>query len=168
MHNGQYPLADGGTAKFVVGMKGCLSTAMAMNSANSGWNTCTMRTWLNGDFKTQMPAELLPIFKPMKIITADGKGSTTAISMDTFALFAEKEIFGTNDEANSTAEASLFQIEWYKTPSNRIKGVKFPAPYYWERSPSTDYGYCCVYDATGAPSNYNSTGSLGVSPFGCI
>ena len=174
MHKGQYPLAEGGTATVVVGMKDCINETRAMNSKNTivgGWDACEMRTWLNSDtgFKGAVPATLLPIFKPMKIVTAMGGDAPTADSTDTFALFAEKEVFGENTNANSTAESTLFQIEWYKTAGNRAKKTNSSSNYWWERSPAPrSSGMFCVVAPSGTSTASSAIATNGISPFGCI
>ena len=156
----------------VVGMKDCINETKYMNSTQittGGWKNCDMRTYLNVDFKNFIPASFLLIFKQMKVTTAYGTGTATAESEDTFALPAEKEVFGVNSNADSTAEASLFQFEQYKTTANRQKKVNGYANSYWERSPVSNAGkrFCLVY-TNGTSGSGIANDSTGVSPFGCI
>ena len=156
----------------VVGMKDCINETKYMNSTQittGGWKNCDMRTYLNVDFKNFIPASFLLIFKQMKVTTAYGTGTATAESEDTFALPAEKEVFGVNSNADSTAEASLFQFEQYKTTANRQKKVNGYASSYWERSPVSNANkrFCLVY-ANGTSGSGIANDSTGVSPFGCI
>ena len=108
-----------------------------------GWDTCTRRTWCNGEFKNSLPPTLLPIFKQMQTIAANGSGVTAITSDDYFALAAEKEVFGTNKYADSTVELNLFQFDWYKTASNRQKGKGS-----WSRSHYLESGFFSVIQAT--------------------
>lgn len=160
------------TANFVVGMKDCLNESRQMNTTNTnagGWNACAMRTFLNGDFKNAIPSSLLPMFKQMVTIAANGQGETAIESVDTFALFAETEIFASPVLANVTAEKDLFQIEWYETKANRIKKVNGSAEHWWERSPASTSSdeFCRVFN-NGNPDWYDANDAIGVSPFGCI
>lgn len=127
---------------FIVGMKNGLAEIGAMSSDNTavgGWDACPRRTWCNEVFRNAFPLTLRGIFKQHLNITANGKGSTTVTSTDYFAFPAEKEVFGSNTNANSTAEASLTQFDYYVTEANRIKtygnGVVLN---WWERSPCND------------------------------
>ena len=172
MHAGQYPLADGGECAFVAGQKDCLNEIGYMNPTatnTGGWNTCERRGWCNSDYKNAMPPVLLPIFKQMKTTAANGAGNAAVTSNDYFALFAEKEIFGANTYAGATAEATLFQIEWYKTSANRIKKVNGYVGTYWNCSPvsSNSSGFCCVY-SNGTTTANMADFTYGLAPFGCI
>lgn len=134
---------------FIVGMKNGLAEIGAMNSDNTaegGWDACPRRTWCNEVFRNAIPLSLRGMFKQHLNTTANGKGSTTVTSTDYFAFPAEKEVFGSNTNANSTAEASLTQFEYYATEANRIKtygdGVVLN---WWERSPSKNVAsYFCL------------------------
>ena len=180
MNRGGKTLADGTTeCNFIVGMKNMLANGTTreggyMNSSDTnsgGWEACARRTWCNNVFREAIPSTIRPIFKQHLNITANGSGSTTATSTDYFALPSEKEIFGSISYANSTAEASNTQFEWYQTAANRIKkaGNSGSADNWWERSPYSGYsGRFCFVDSNGyANINYASYG-YGLAPFGCI
>lgn len=172
MNKGGKTLASGTTCSFIVGMKNCLATTGYMNSSNTnsgGWNYCKRRTWCNSVFYNAIPTTLRPIFKQFKNVTASGTSTSTTTSTDYFALPSEKEVFGSVTYANSTAESSNSQFEWYKTSSNRVKKVNGSASSWWERSPASGYSniFCCVDSDGSAGINYAS-GTLGISPFGCI
>lgn len=159
---------------FIVGMKNGLAETGYMRSTNlntNGWEGLPRRTWCNDVFRNAIPVSLRDIFKQHLNITANGNSTTTATSTDYFALPAEKEVFGSASYANSTAEASLTQFEYYKTSSNRIKktGDSGSANDWWERSPRSDVstGFCLVYDNGNAGSNGASVACL-LSPFGVI
>ena len=169
---GHYTLANGKKCSFVVLQKDCLKEYGVMNSQNTnsgGWNSCPRRTWCNSVYRNAIPATLRPIFKQFTTYAANGTGSTSTASSDYFALFSEKEIFGSTTYANSSAESKNSQLTWFKTSSNRIKRVNGSAYYWWERSPisggSSDF--CCVY-VGGSASGGLASGSFGLAPFGCI
>lgn len=164
---------------FIVGMKNGLANGTTaesgyMNASNTnsgGWEACARRTWCNDVFRNAIPSTLRDIFKQHLNITANGSSSTTATSTDYFALPAEKEVFGSASYANSTAEASLTQFEYYKTSSNRIKkrGDSGSAYYWWERSPifGNSSNFCYV-TSSGTGSGYRASDTNLLSPFGVI
>lgn len=181
MHAGGYDLNSAvasGRSKcsFIVGMKNCLATGGYMNSSetNSGsWDGSARRTWCNNVFKAAMPSTLLPIFKQFKTITAESyNGMTLKTSVDWFALPAEKEVSGgPAGYSNPTEFNALFQFDWYKTASNKIKkrGMTGSSNLWWERSPYYDGsgGFCCVHISGSAYVNAASN-TFGLTPFGCI
>ena len=175
---GHYTLANGQPCNFVVLQKECLNNrAGAMNSEKTnegGWDNCPRRTWCNSVYRDAIPSSLRPIFKQFKVVTADGSGSTAVESTDYFALFSEKEIFGTTTNANSSAESQNTQLDYYKISSNRIKHMKFDSTgiktiRWWERSPCTGFGdrYCSVKSSGEAGWSY-ANANFGLAPFGCI
>ena len=112
---------------FIVGQLNCLQEVGAWHhaySATIGWDTCDRRTWCNNAYYNAIPESLRVIFKEHKNITADRPNShNIVISEDYFSFPAEKEIWGTNTQASSTAEASLSQFKYYTNVSNRIKKI---------------------------------------------
>ena len=175
MHAGGYELADGSACNFVVGQKDCLNEYGYMNSTFTtadSWEGSARRAWCNDVYKSAMPASLLPIFKQFETFTAEQYNETTLkASLDYFALPAEKEIFGSRTNSNETESIALFQFEWYKTASNRIKklGKTGGVGSWWERSPyyNSSLYFCCVND-NGDTSLNDADAFLGLAPFGCI
>lgn len=188
MHAGGYDLnvavASGRTeCSFVVGQKDSLATAGQMNSSatNSGsWEGSARRVWCNNVYKNALPSTLLPIFKQFKTITAETyNGSANQESVDYFALPAVKEVFGGSASSagfdsgysNLTEFNALFQFDYYKTASNRIKklGKTGSAIKWWERSPyyESPSGFCIADDAGNANSHIAGF-AHGLAPFGCI
>ena len=173
MHVGQYSLADGGECVFVVGQKDCLNETGAM-SYPAGWDNCTRRTWCNGDYKNSLPGSLMSIFKEMKtVIDHDSSGAVSV--NDYFALPAEREIFGVNSNASAASEQDLFQIDFYKSPANRIKSSLSSASHtmqpndYWGRSYVAGMSdNWVVVTSAGASSFRGSSSQSGIAPFGCI
>ena len=167
------------TCSFIVGMKNGLANGTTgetgyMNSSNTnsgGWEACARRTWCNSVFRNAIPSTLRGIFKQHLNITANGTDSTTITSTDYFALPAEKEVFGSVTYANSTAEASLTQFEYYKTSANRIKktGDSGSAYAWWERSPYSGYsGDFCSVSPDGSANSNGASSARALAPFGCI
>lgn len=169
---GHYTLANGKKCNFVVLQKDCLKEYGVMNSQSiniGGWNSCPRRTWCNSVYRNAIPATLRPIFKQFTTYAANGTGSTSTASSDYFALFSEKEIFGSTTYANIFAESKNSQLTWFKTSSNRIKRVNGSANDWWERSPyiGNSGSFCYVIDS-GYADWYNANYSNGLAPFGCI
>ena len=154
---------------FIVGMKNGLAEKRSMDYTSKIWDSCARRTWCNGLFRNAIPGSLRDIFKQHLNVTANGAGTTTVTSTDYFALPAEKEVFGSNTYADSTAEANLTQFDYYKTSSNRIKktGDGGSAYIWWERSTNLSYGFCRVQSNGSAERGQPSSDHL-LSPFGVI
>ena len=169
---GHYTLANGKKCNFVVLQKDCLKERGAMNSQGTnsgGWNSCPRRTWCNSVYRNAIPATLRPIFKQFTTYAANGTGSTSTASSDYFALFSEKEIFGSTTYANSSAESKNSQLTWFKTSSNRIKRVDGSTYIWWERSPhSGNSNYFCRVTSSGTANWHIANYSRGLAPFGCI
>ena len=166
---------------FIVGMKNGLSEEGGMNSDNTavgGWDACPRRTWCNEVFRNAIPESLREIFKQHLNITGNSTGSTTVTSTDYFALPAEKEVFGQNRKANSTAESSLTQFEYYTTAANILKRNGDSVVAWCERSPSSslDSFFCNANydyiesDGTYSPSpgEYYAFYPYALAPFGVI
>lgn len=180
MHAGGYDLnaavASGRTkCSFVVGLKDSLAEAGYMNSSdtNSGsWNGSARRTWCNNVFRNAIPSTLRAIFKQFKTVTAQTyNGSKNQTSVDYFALPAEKEIFGSRKYSNETEFNALFQFDYYKTTSNRVKklGKTGSASIWWERSPYYKYStHFCYVNSYGYAGNHYAGNTYGLAPFGCI
>ena len=180
MHAGGYDLnaavASGRTkCSFVVGLKDSLAEAGYMNSSNTNsgsWNGSARRTWCNNVFRNAIPSTLRAIFKQFKTVTAQTyNGSTNQTSVDYFALPAEREIFDARNYCNQTEYNALFQFDYYKTASNRVKklGKTGRASDWCERSPYySGSTYFCFVNSNGSANRGNAYGSSGLAPFGCI
>lgn len=167
--SGHFTLANGQPCNFVVNMKDCLKEYGYMNSSitnSGGWNGCARRTWCNNVFRNAIPSGLRPAFKQFKTKAATGTGVASITSTDWFALPSEMEVFGSVYYANFSAESGNKQLNYYKTPSNRVKRG---ADWWWERSPgqSSSAYFCMVYADGGARSTSAINGGA-LSPFGCI
>ena len=180
MHAGGYTLnaavASGRTkCSFVVGLKDSLTEAGYMNSSNTNsgsWNGSARRTWCNNVFRNAIPSTLRAIFKQFKTVTAQTyNGSTNQTSVDYFALPAEREIFDARNYCNQTEYNALFQFDYYKTASNRVKklGKTGAASIWWERSPSYYRStYFCYVNSNGNATDNGASYPCGLAPFGCI
>lgn len=169
---GHYTLANGKPCSFVVLQKDCLKEKGVMNSQGTnigGWNNCPRRTWCNSVYRNAIPSTLRGIFKQFTTYAANGTGSSSVASSDYFALFSEKEVLGLTTYANSLAEIQNTQLDWYKTPSNRIKSVNGSIYSWWNRSPHrSDPNYFCFVRNSGISDWNHSFISYGLAPFGCI
>lgn len=188
MHAGGYDLnaavASGRTkCSFVVGLKDSLAETGYMNSSNTNsgsWNGSARRTWCNNVFRNAIPSTLRAIFKQFKTVTAQTyNGSTNQESVDYFSLPAAKEVFGgsatsagdATSYSNLTEFNALFQFDYYKTTSNRIKklGKTGTASLWRERSPLYNFSTAfCHVDGSGYATHGNAAGARGLAPFGCI
>ena len=180
MHAGGYDLnaavASGRTkCSFVVGLKDSLAEAGYMNSSNTNsgsWNGSARRTWCNNVFRNAIPSTLRAIFKQFKTVTAQTyNGSTNQTSVDYFALPAEKEIFDSRSSSNETEFNALFQFDYYKTTSNRVKrlGKTGSAGFWWERSPYYSFStHFCFVRSDGNAYVSSASYTYGLAPFGCI
>lgn len=169
---GHYTLANGKPCNFVVLQKNCLNESGKMNQINTnkgGWEACPRRAWCNSVYRNAIPSTLRGIFKQFTTYAANGTGSSYVASSDYFALFSEKEIFGSTTYANSSAESQNTQLDYYKTSSNRIKRVNSNMIRWWGRSPTGNDSsrFCCVY-STGSFGVNTANSSGGIAPFGCI
>ena len=160
---------------FIVGQKDSLATAGYMNATDynsGGWALSLRRKWCNNVYKNAMPSTLVDIFKPFINITAkSGTDGTIINSTDTFALPAVKEVFGITSCSRSEEADALSQFEWYQTSANRIKkmGISGSAGWWRERSPeSGDSARFCAVASSGDSGVSSASGSVGLSPFGCI
>lgn len=171
---GHYTLSNGKLCSFVVLQKDCLSETGYMNSSNTnsgGWNGCARRTWCNSVYRNAIPEALRPIFKQFTTHAANDSSSSQVASTDYFALFSEKEVFGSTTYANNSAESQNTQLDYYKTTSNRVKrlGVNGSAYRWWERSPRSGIStYFCLVYSDGTANNARAGSSHGLAPFGCI
>lgn len=158
---------------FVVGMKNCLTEGGFFNltkTTEGGWDACDRRQWCNVIAYNALPDVLRPIFKKMITVTNAGFNNTPKQSEDYLALFAAKEIMGTNAEHNSAAaEAGTFQFNYYKTPANANKTPVF-AGAYGTRSCSVSSDNATVVIATNGTTTQSLSANIetGISFFGCI
>lgn len=169
---GHYTLTNGNTCNFVVLQKDCLLESGAMNPTDSnsgGWDNSQRRVWCNAVYFYAIPDALRGIFKQFSTYAANGTGSTSIASTDYFALFSEKEIFGSTTYANSSAESKNSQLTWFKTSSNRIKFRNGSAYTWWGRSSRSgnSNGFCYVAHSGTRGWDYASN-AYGIAPFGCI
>ena len=84
---------------------------------------------------------------------------------------SEREILDARSYCNQTEYNALFQFDYYKTASNRVKklGKTGSADFWWERSPSYDGStYFCYVNSGGAAGRFLASTSYGLAPFGCI
>lgn len=169
---GHYTLANGKPCNFVVLQKNCLKESGVMNlqgTSLGGWNNCPRRTWCNSVYRNAIPSTLRGIFKRFTTYAANGAGSTSTASSDYFALFSEKEVFGSTTYADSSAESKNSQLTWFKTPSNCIKRMNGGEINWWERSPyNANSSSFCLVTYNGKARRSTPSNLLGLAPFGCI
>lgn len=154
--------------------KWCLPTGRQMNSSNTnvgGWNSCALRTWLNGDFfDDYIPADLQALIAERDIVSSQGNQSTALqTATDKIWLPREYEIFGATTYATATehTDGGAEQFPIYATSSNRIKtlGQDGAASYWWGVSPyASDAASFCFVSTTGAANGGNASSTNGVAP----
>lgn len=171
--NSGYVFEDNTPVHFVVGMKDCFNENGYMNSTNTNtksWDNCARRTWCNNVLPGSFPTKTRNFFKPFKTITVESNGSSTLkTSIDYFALFAEKEVFGKYTYGRPAEADALTQIDYYKVTANRVKKVNGSGAYWWERSPrSLNSARFCNVSTDGEPAFDNASSAKGLAPFGCI
>jgi hypothetical protein len=152
-------------------------TRKAMNSSGSnagGWNGCEMRTWLNGDFKALLDAELqAALDKTYKIPAMNGgsqAGTSLTYSDDYLILANEKEIFGTASYIPSAESSVTSQFGLYANNNNATYRKRYrdtgSASSWWLRSTSQGSTASFVYVLNnGNIDYYDASLSCGVVPF---
>ena len=166
MHKGYKKLVTsiGGktTCAFVVGLLNPLSTNMNLDSETQtySWNNCDRRTWCNNTFRSSIPETLRSIFK-QTINYHGGSQKTLLHCNDYFAVPCEKEIYGTNEDAQ-VDETNTVQFTWYANSNNIIKNKA-----YWTRTYYNSSYYVYVA-STGNRMTSAVSASYGIAPFGVI
>jgi len=168
-----------GDGLFVAGMKNCLTNTVDMWSQVSpdGWDISALREWANyatDSFKNALPSTFASLFILVQNTSERSGGVDYKYVGDYFALFAEKQLFGTNIRANPNYETTLSQFAYYAQDANRIKkklgnsASSYSA--YWQRSASTTAGNWCIVNTSGGSSYYanTSSGNFGIALFGVI
>lgn len=199
MHRGGYtlstPVESGRKAcSFVVGAKdillgksGSLDGLMSWtDNSEGGWGTKELCQFLNGAFYETIPQTIRPIFKSVKVACAQAYNGTGVDMVDNyFFLPGTREIYGGTDQTARSAATqyanpyefnALFQFDYYKDESNRIKnGMKQASPLiigpknYWTRSmDGAAKNKWCMVKANGTYYNQSLRTQCGVSPVGCI
>lgn len=140
----------------VMGLKNCLADTHRMNddyTNKGGWAKSEMRRYLNEDVFDSLPDDLQAIIKTRNI------GS----SKDKLWLFSEAEIFGEHDWTEKAPDRGE-QLEYFKTPANRVKTDCDGDPcWWWERAPgSSNATYFCGVDSGGDAGVNGASVSSGV------
>ena len=140
-------------------------------SNQGGWKELERRTWCNTIYKNSLPQTIQSIFKEFINLSGLGGGSTTGVeqTIDTFALRAEIEVFGST---TYSVEGEGSQITYYETNYNRVKDIygQHYGNYWWLRSPRGDnnnMGYCIV-NSSGDAYRMSASNPYGIAPFGVI
>ena len=179
-----YAVSGSSAPAFIIQQVECLNSCRFnySNSNTGGWDSSALRKYLNGSYLVSgisgyfdgLPSELQALLLPASVLAASGSSTSTTTSTDKLFLPAEKEVFGSNTYANSTAETSLKQWDYYATSANRVKNrLGTPnngsANTWWERSPrdGNTQRFCRVI-SDGTATSYTASGSIGLAPCGCI
>lgn len=160
-----FKLADGSGefANVVFGMIGLMNTARAMNGSNTnagGWDSSTMRTYLNERVFPALPRQWRVMIKPVEVLaSAGGTSATIKTSEDKLFLFSRAEVgFDVSvvpytNEVDVDAETKTFSL--FTDNSSRIKKTynnTGSAAGWWLRSPeaSHTYTFCNVTNTGGS------------------
>lgn len=160
--------------------------------AEGGWESCSMRRYLNGDGLLMLPEELKTIVVPVDKLT-DNKGhegdsevavSSVSTTSDYLWLFSNVELSGVvpewseNEAANEVFDAEGSEYKLFRDmgvsylEANAILERSFEGEqiWWWMRSPNPyNSGYFSFVSAEGAPHDATYAGAdLGVIPGFCI
>lgn len=174
LNAGGYELSNGVECAFKVGHKNCLRARGRMHTeqGSQGYSQCTMRTYLNSDYRNALPESLRPIFKSFKNKTGKAGGGVVTTE-DYFTVATEKELSGETTAAWPDTETDLQQIEYYKVVSNRVKrlGDAGAVTDAWTsstaNSPYLYYSVLMLLNGKEFSPQYNN-GEWGICPQGCI
>lgn len=160
--------------------------------AEGGWESCSMRRYLNGDGLLMLPEELKTIVVPVDKLT-DNKGHegdsevavpSASTTSDYLWLFSNVELSGVvpewseNEAANEVFDAEGSEYKLFRDmgvsylEANAILERSFEGEqiWWWMRSPNPyNSGYFSFVRAEGAPHDATYAGAdLGVIPGFCI
>ena len=147
--------------------KTCVGTRQhhTSNTNAGGWAQSDIRTYLNGDFKTGLPAEIKNNLKSISFKSSAG-GQSTAITVtdDYIWLPREYEIFGATSYAANTEAQYCRQYPIFATAAQRIRTNNGVAADWWEASAyvSNSTSFCLVL--TGGSAN----GSAASNSYGLV
>ncbi|MBP3840523.1 MAG: InlB B-repeat-containing protein [Bacilli bacterium] len=147
------------------------------NGNIGGWESSELRTYLNNDIYNMLPSELKRGMMNTKALSGRGYMDYKInyfTTEDKLYLFSTVEIWGTPWEGIDTVNATMTrQLDYYKdlgvTESSNnsvaIKNYNGTNISWWLRA-STKTNYDCFNNVSmlGAPTNYSSDSSIGVSP----
>lgn len=165
--------ADGtGKAPLTILLKNCLATKYAMNNPETnsgGWESCAVRSTLQGTIYNQLPQEVRDVICPVKKKTSAGSQSNTInTTTDTLFLLSEVEVFGST-KYSVAGEGSQYPI--FTDNNSRIKklGDSGSVFSWWLRSPRAGHStHFCFVGTDGSATNYSSNVTFGVCFGFCI
>lgn len=139
----------------VIGLKNCLGKHYINKdwTNKSGWLASDMRRYLNKEVFALLPDALQAVIVPRLFGT----------EKDNLWLFSETEIFGEHDQTEKDPDRGDEQLEYFKTPGNRVKCDAYGDPtWWWERSPCGPIYFCFVNSGGNADYSYSADSSWGV------
>lgn len=149
-----------GSGRTLVVRKDCYDTRAWHSSNVNAWASCTLRSWLNGDYLNLLDEDIRGVIGTTKYYYTPGNG-TTSVTTRSDAVFqlsvTELGKTATYAKAEGTALpiASTLQIA-YRNGSTVIQ---------WTRSPYTDDTYHAYYLSTNGGVDYsNCTHTSGSRP----
>ena len=131
----------------------------ASNTTSGGWESCEMRSWLNGTLINSFPADLRNVIKSVSKKNTSGYGAAT--TSDKLWIPSQTEVGLTS----GNAEGAKYGI--FNSNSDRIRKNGGSASIWWLRSVYSSSGFRDVY-TDGSLSSYFASYSYGVCPCFCI
>lgn len=131
----------------------------ASNTTSGGWESCEMRSWLNGTMLNNFPAELRSVIKSVSNKNTSGYGAATTSDKLWIPSWTEVGL------ESGDAEGAKFSI--FTSNSNRIRKNGGSAAYWWLRSVYSS-AYFRLVGADGSLNNSNASDARGVCPCFCI
>ena len=157
-HN--YEQSLNGAGRTLVVRKDCYDNRVWDNGNVNAWASCTMRSWLNGDYKALLGPEIQEAMGTTTYRYTPGNGNTS-VSTRSDAVF----LLSATELGRS---ASWFNVEGSALPiANTLKVAYLngSANTQWTRSPHTNYTHLAVYlVSNGNISSYSCGRSGGSRP----
>ena len=167
----------------------CHNTAGShnMNPSNTnvgGWNSCSMRSWLNSTVFNKLPSTLRAMISTVNIMASSGNATTNPNNMVTSAdnlfLFSIREVFNDKSydvyklEVNENGNPDYYSFSFFVNNNVAGKRIKYApnstsAQYWWLRTPEPTYttDFHRVYN-NGTSASYGAGVSYGVVFGFCI
>ena len=155
-----YESSLNGAGRTLVVRKDCYDTRAWHGSNVNAWASCTLRSWLNGDYLNLLDEDIRGVIGTTKYYYTPGNGTTSVITRsDAVFQLSVTELGKTASYANAEGTAlpiaSTLQIA-YRNGS---------AVFQWTRSPLTNYTSLAVcLESSGVVGGYYCTDTYGSRP----
>lgn len=168
--------AESGGKAGITLMSGNVITKKAMNSSGSasgGWESCEVRTWLNGDFLESLPKDLQSAIKKVKKKYLKSPGAGVSESVDSIFLISLPEVSGVKTYGD---DGDVYEYWSDKKPSERIMHKMGYKPWedeainkenWWLRSIVAETQFISI-QTSGSEYGVNANTSYGMVPCFCL